>query len=390
MRTSMLAMTVCALAGCRESFTIDIVLGDPFDGQYRVAVSQVENTCDGVGVGDDAPGLTTRLDLFRRSDGTYDLRWVDGWVPEAFAFRGVVLGDGRVDHGRGGPEEVRGNVTADAVDLTLVRRSVRHEDGAPCARRLVVKGERRPMFSLESTDGRYIVTVEHRGTACPDGTTTPGAGSWNMRMEVLPFRDDRTSIAIHDARNGQLRFWIEPLKEDGMIRLTRDLFFTAGPHGGITRLDGSVDGIITPAGVSFEAEVYPKDAPSACRTSYAVYGDRWLPSAGSVTAEYRASYLMTDSCDPEFRVAYEDVAQSVLQEGGRLDLIDREIQSTVGFDGLNVSAAFGEGGSLTYRGSVRPDFADYVVEDRYASGGRTCLFTLAVSGPARYVTRQDR
>ena len=365
-----LAASACAETGPQE-----------LDGEYRVSVVETSNTCSAAAIGDGAPGLTTRLDLFRRSDGLYDLHWVDGWVPEDFAFSGVELGNGQVQHGLGSPSELVGLVTPDEVDVELVHRAVRTDTAQPCERRLAVRGHKRPMFAADSVDGRYIATVESRGGTCPDGTTIPPASAWNMRIEVLPFRDDRTSVVIEDLRGGLLRFWIEPIRNGGAIHLTHDLFISASTDH-ITQLDGTVEGTIEPDRLEIAATIFDKNDPSACATSYAISGRRWMPSASSVDAEYRTRYRMTDTCDPSYGVAYEYVSVAVGQGGGRLDLIDDQVQSTISLDGANIATS---GDSpTTYRGTVTPDRAAYVVEDHYISGGRNCVFALEVDGTARY------
>jgi hypothetical protein len=376
-RPHVAAIAVALVGACTEAGAPD------FDGEYRVSVEQTANTCDAGTIGDGTAGLTTRLDLFRRSDGTYDLRWVDGWVPAELAFAGVDLGTGQVADGIGTASQAVGEVEPDAIDLELVHRGTRLDDGAPCERRVHVRGRRRPMFELDGVDGRYIVAVEHRGGTCADGTAIAAAGAWNMRMEVLPFRDDRTSVVIEDLHGGLLRFWIEPLGGGGGVHLTRDVFFAADRES-ITPLDGIVEGTIEPDRIALTARIVATDDPSACETSYAISGSRWLPSLTSVHTEYRTTYRMTDTCDPSYQVTYEDVALAVGQVDGRLDLIDREIQSTVLLDGATVSAAFGPDGSLTYRGTVGPDRASYVVEDRYTVLGHDCVFALTVDGAARY------
>src|ERR1700704_4457344 len=109
-----------------------------FDGQYRVAILQTADTCKTVSIDTNAPrGLTTRLDLFRRSDGLYDLHWIDGWVPDLYTFTAVDLGDGDVSHGVGGATEVVGTLTTEVLDLELVQRA--HEaNGQPCERHVTV------------------------------------------------------------------------------------------------------------------------------------------------------------------------------------------------------------------------------------------------------------
>jgi hypothetical protein len=351
------------------------------DGQYRVTIEQTANTCNSFALGSGAAGLTTRLDLFRRSDGTHDLHWVDGWVPADFAFSQVDLGEGSVRHDVGGEMEVVGDVTGDALDLELVHRSTRHDTGEPCERRAVVQGAKRPMFSPDSVDGRYIVTVEHRGATCANGEVIPPTGAWNMRMEVLPFRDDRASVQIEDPSGGMLRFWIEPIGQGGAIRLTRDLFISADDWG-VTRLDGTVGGTIMPERVDLSAEIFGSDDPDACVTSYAISGRRWMPSTTSLDSEYRTTYRLTDTCNPSFDVAYEDIVIAIGQSDGRLDLIDHEVQSTLKLDGGTIAAI--DSDDLTYRGTITPDHASYVVEGRYTSAGRACVVALEVDGEARY------
>jgi hypothetical protein len=349
------------------------------DGQYRVTIEQTSNTCSDFPLGSGAPGLTTRLDLFARSDGLHDLHWVDGWVPEDFAFSAVDLGDGSVRHGVGGSTEVVGEVTADALELELVHRGVRSDTGNPCERRAIVRGPKRPMFSPDTVDGRYIVSMEHRGATCANGDVIPPAGAWNMRMEV-PFRDDRTSVLVEDPTGGLLRFWIEPIGRGGPIRLTRDLFFAAS-GGHITQLDGTIEGTILPGGVDLAAELVAVDDPDACVTSYAISGRRWTPSSTSLDTEYRTTYRLSDTCDPSFQVSYEDTVIAVGQADGRIDLIDNELQSTVSLEGDGI--AF-ESNGVTYRGTITPDRASYSVEGRYVSAGRACMLALEVEGGARY------
>lgn len=350
------------------------------DGEYRVAIVQTSNTCSSATIGDDSPGLTTRLDLFRRSDGLYDLHWVDGWVPDDFAFSGVDIGDGQIQHGLGSPSEVTGLVTPDELELELVYRAVRSDTHQACERRAAVRGHRRPMFAADSVDGRYIVTVESLGGTCPDGTSVPPAKPWNMRMEVLPFRDDRTSVVIEDLRGGLLRFWIEPIGHGGAVHLTHDVFFSATMDN-ITQLDGTVEGSIEPTRVTLAATTYDKNDPSACATSYVISGRRWVPSASSVDAEYRTRYRITDTCAPSNNATYEQVADAVAEDDDRVDLINNVIQATVSLDGATIATS---GGSPSYRGTVTPDRAAYVVEAPYTSNGMGCMFSVEVDGAARY------
>jgi hypothetical protein len=338
-------------AGCTDPATVD--------GQYRVAVEETENTCNDVPLDTSTPGLTTRLDLFRRSDGLYDLHWLDGWIPDAYALTGIDPG----------------NVTDRSIDLELVAR------GAACERRLSVHGVKRPMFDPDTVDGRYIITIDNRGATCADGTTIAATGPWNMRMEVLPFRDDRTSVVIEDLHGGMLRFWIEPIGVDGSIQLTHDVFFAAGADS-LTSLDGTVTGTIVPDSVELAAQIFGKDDPKRCVTSYAITGHRWLPSADSPDAEFRTRYRATDSCDPTYEDVHEDVGFAVAQADAEIDLIDRDVQSTVGFDGLHLGAPLGS--SLTYLGTLTPSRASYVVEDHYTFGGQACVASLEVDGSARY------
>jgi hypothetical protein len=348
---------MAAMTACAENHEQGL------DGEYRVAITQTVNTCSDATLDTSAPGLTTRLDLFERSDGRYDLRWVDGWVPDDFALTAVDVGS-------------LGQVSYDSLDLTLVHRGTRLDTGEPCERRAVVRGVRRPMFDSDSVDGRYIVSFENRGGTCADGTTVAATGAWNMRMEVLPFRDDRTSVMIEDLQGGLMRFWIEPIGSGGPVALTHDVFF-ATSHDSIMQLDGTVDGTIEPDHVELAAEIVAKDDPRACRISYAITGSRWIPSATSIDAEYRTSYRMTDSCDPSGDITYEDVGFAVEQAGDRLDLIDKVIQSTVAFDGSSIT---GSG----YSGTVTPDHTAYVITDSYTSAGVTCMLGLEVAGTARY------
>lgn len=353
----------------------------PVDGQYRVTIEQITNTCNSSSIGSGAPGLTTRLDVFRRADGLHDLRWVDGWVSDDFRLSAVDLGDGKVHH-VDSTKEIIGEVTADALELELVHRGIRGDTGQPCERRAIARGSKRPMFASDTVDGRYIVTVEHRGGACSNGDVISPAGAWNMRMEVLPFRDDRTSILVEDPSGGLLRFWIEPIDQGGAVRLTRDVFFAANDEH-VTQLDGSVVGTITPAGVDLTAEIVALDDPDACVTSYTISGRRWIPSPTSLDSEYRTNYRLTDTCDPSYEVTYEDTVIAVGQTEGRLDVIDHEVQSTVSLDGENITGLASNGG-LTYRGTITPDQASYVVAGRYTSAGRHCVRTLEVEGEARY------
>ena len=233
-----------------------------------------------------------------------------------------------------------------------------------------------PDVDSDSVDGRYIVSFENRGGVCADGTTVAATGAWNMRMEVLPFRDDRTSVVIEDLQGGLMRFWIQPIGGGGPITLTRDVFFATSGDA-ITQLDGTVDGTIEPDQIDLAAEIVAKDDPRACRISYAITGSRWIPSPSSIDAEYRTTYRMTDSCDPSGDITYEDVGFAVGQADQRLDLIDKVIQSTVSFDGSNIT---GSG----YSGTVTPDRTAYVVTDSYTSAGASCMLALEVAGTARY------
>jgi hypothetical protein len=363
-------LLLVALAACTEESEAPRV----FDGEYRVSIVETSNTCGLDSLGASAPDITTRLDMFQRSDGLFDLRWPDAWVPTDFTFTAVELGDGSIRHGIGGANEVIGTISNDKLSLQLVARTVLL-DGRSCEKHATVRGERRPMFSPDSVDGRYLVTIDHVGGTCPDGTTIAARGAWNMRMEVLPFRPDRTSVLISDPEGGMMRFWIEPIGRGGPVQLTRDVFFTSNGSS-ITPLAGTVEGTIKPDRVELAASISAKDSPSACTESYRITGQRWIPSMSSV--EYRATYRMTDSCDPAYNVVYEGTAFAVPQADGRVDLIDNETQSTVSLDGANLTAP------QAYRGTVTRDHTSYVVEDPYTWNGRDCLFTLAVDGTARY------
>lgn len=237
------------------------------------------------------------------------------------------------------------------------------------------------MFALDSVDGRFIATVENRGGVCADGTVIPAAGAWNMRMEVLPFRDDRTSVLIEGLQGGMFKFWIEPIGHGGAVRLTHDVFFVAGTDS-ITSLDGTIDGTIDPDRVQLAAEIVAKNDPRMCRISYAISAERWMPSAASSDAEYRTTYRMKDTCDPSYHFVSEDAAYAVGQADDRIDLIDQLIQSTVTLQGSNVTST----SAPAYRGTVTPDHTSYVIEDHYVSGGAACVATLEVEGTARYRT----
>lgn len=358
---------------------------EQIDGQYRVKITQLLNTCDGLPVGDGA--ATARLDLYPRSDGRFDFRWIDGWVPEEFAFEGIAVEEGVASTVPGGAEEISGMITAESVDVTLTRHGERFVDGSPCSRVLRVSGGSRRMFSLDSVDGRYIVRVENRGFSCPDGRADQGGGAWMMRMEVAPFRPDRASVTVYDTRNGMFHFWTEPFASDGVIRFVPEAFFTASASG-LTGLTGTVEGAITPFTADFETEFRAADDADGCAYRYGFIGGRWMPDGKTLTNEYKASYRLADSCDG-YEAAYEAPVFTVLQAEGEIDLIDAEIQRTVDYADGRVSARFGGGPSgppaLTYEGTVSPLEISYAVEKRYVSAGRDCVLRMEVSGNARYL-----
>lgn len=371
----------------------------PIDAIYRVHVEELENTCNDFTIPSD---ITALLDVFLRSDGGNDLRWVTPgslWVPQEFTYVNVrPADDGRVDHveiwnpapERSYERSAVGTLTRDDVDLELTVNSD-YWDGekrVPCVRRARIAGSPRPIFDPESHDGRYRVLVTSYLRTCPGDAEPSPDGSWYMVMDVSPFAADKTSFTIEDANRNILKFIPQMPITGDMMDWEGGMFIADG--GGITQLEGKVRGTLDPDAIDLTIVFRLEDDTSGCEYRYDLTGAKRIPSLDSVDNEYRATYYLHDDCDG-WEETYEAPVDVVEQPDlGLIDIKDAEISSTVGLADGEISASFGseaDGWVMTYAGRLDPPHLSYTIEDRFYSGvyNRWCTISLEVNGVTRYL-----
>ena len=384
----MLACLPCALLAAACGDDPQTGAAAPVDAVYRARVQGIENSCDEDAIPDDATAL---LDVMARSDGTLNVSHRSTWIPGPALYRGVSRQDGRIDLALSIADELEvqyaqtasGTITAESVDLIVTSENRRWngDTSERCVRKVRVTGTPRPFADPEALDGKYVLTANPFGYACPGDPPREESPARNLTLDADEYHHDRFVFFL-----GGLRFGPEIAHGGGAVDWKGSLFIDAGFFP--IELEGTMKGEFTASAADFALEYGLYGDPSGCTFLERYRGAKRIPSVDAIDNDYRAEYRGRDDCRG-LDIDFEGTIQLIGQPDGSIVL--DEFGYTTDFaaaDGV-LSYDYGSeemGEVLTIRGNAEPPSLSYAVDYKaLLEDGSWCAITYQVSAQARYV-----